>query len=142
MKLIPSTFLALIPIVVLYLSALIPLKIKNKELAYTILKLFGLVHLGTIVDFIIRNWEQFIEWNDLERTNNIYQFLNIIWGLLKTIADPIYNHGLNAFYYYIFLIMMAFAWINLFLFIIINTLHKFFPNRFQKLNWVFGNDLY
>ena len=110
MNLITALFIATLLIGVIYILGIVLFNKLKFELGELLLKIFFMIHLGTITDYMIRNWPHIWAYNDLDVSNTLNQFLTHFKSISMAVFNPIYDHGFNALFYYIFLLFMVFAW--------------------------------
>jgi len=110
MSLIPTLFIATLIICVLYILGIVLFKKLETEFAEVLTKVIFMIHLGTIIDYMIRDWPHIWAYNDLDVSNTLNQFLIHFKSISMAVFNPIYDHGFNALFYYIFLLFMVFAW--------------------------------
>ena len=95
-------------------------------------------HVGAIFFYLIKHKQKFMAYNDIIKPFEHGEWTMYLTILLKQIYQPILDYGFHSVFYYIFFIMMGFAYSQVFIFLI-NNMNKHFSYFIDKPHRVIGN---
>lgn len=131
MNLIPSLLCLTLLIALTYgLLFLTAFKLRLQS-AMVFIALIFYSHAGSIFLYLIKHKQKLTAYNDIIKPFEHGEWFMYLKILIKQIYQPIIKYGFHSVFYYIFFILMGFAYSQVFIFFIHN-LNKHFSNLINK----------